>query len=231
MAAIWADVLGVHPVGIRDDFFDLGGHSYQAAVLLTRVQERLGLSLPLGALFAAPTVETLAAVLQRKLEAGTAGSLVPLREEGSRPPVFLIAGIGGHVFTFHKFGRLLGPDQPAYGVKAIGVDGAARTPDRIEDIAARYAEEITAERPDGPIVLGGYSIGGASGVRVGFAVPGGRPAGWAADCVRRRRSGLPATAAAAATIARSLDHVDHRPGARSRAGEPRGLHCASGWRR
>jgi thioesterase domain-containing protein len=110
-------------------------------------------------LFAAPTVEKLGTMLQQKLEAGTAGSLVPLREEGSRPPVFLIAGIGGHVFTFHKFGRLLGADQPAYGVKAIGVDGSARTPDRIEDIAARYAEEITAERPDGPIVLGGYSIG------------------------------------------------------------------------
>jgi thioesterase domain-containing protein/acyl carrier protein len=159
LAAIWADVLNVHPVGVRDDFFELGGHSYQAAVLLTRVQDRLGHSLPLGTLFAAPTVEKLAAVLQKKLEAGTAGSLVPLREEGAKPPLFLIAGIGGHVFTFHKFARLLGPDQPAYGVKAIGVDGTARTPDRIEDIAARYAEEITAERPDGPVILGGYSIG------------------------------------------------------------------------
>jgi amino acid adenylation domain-containing protein len=159
LAAIWADVLNVRPVGVRDDFFELGGHSYQAAVLLSRVQERLGHSLPLGALFAAPTVEKFAAVLQKKLEIGTAGDLVPLREDGHRPPLFLIAGIGGHVFTFHKFARLLGPDQPSYGVKAIGVDGSARTPDRIEDIAARYAEEIIEERPDGPVVLGGYSIG------------------------------------------------------------------------
>ena len=160
LAAIWADVLNVRPIGVRDDFFELGGHSYQAAVLLTRVQERLGHSLPLGALFAAPTVEKLAAVLQRKLEIGTAGSLVPVRDEGTRPPVFLIAGVGGHVFTFHKFGRLLGPEQPAYGVKAIGVDGSTDSPDRFEDIAARYAEEIAAERPDGPVILGGYSIGG-----------------------------------------------------------------------
>ncbi len=159
LAAIWAEVLNLRLVGIREDFFELGGHSYQAAILLARVQERLGHSLPLGTLFAAPTVEKLAAVLQKRLEAGTAGDLVPLREEGNRPPLFLIAGIGGHVFTFHKFARLLGPDQPAYGVKAIGVDGSARTPDRIEDIAARYAEQIVAERPDGPIVLGGYSIG------------------------------------------------------------------------
>jgi thioesterase domain-containing protein len=39
------------------------------------------------------------------------------------------------------------------------VDGSADAPDRFEDIAARYAEEIAAERPDGPVVLGGYSIG------------------------------------------------------------------------
>src|SRR5262249_45979617 len=50
-------------------------------------------------------------------------------------------------------------DQPAYGVKAIGIDGSARTPDRFEAIAARYVEEVVAERPDGPIVLGGYSVG------------------------------------------------------------------------
>ena len=178
LAAIWADVLNVRPVGVRDDFFELGGHSYQAAVLLTRIQERLGHSLPLGTLFAAPTVEKLAAVLQKRLETGTAGSLVPLREEGHRPPLFLIAGIGGHVFTFHKFARLLGPDQPAYGVKAIGVDGSARTPDRIEDIAARYVEEITAERPDGPIVMGGYSIGALVAFEVAVQLQAaGRPVG------------------------------------------------------
>jgi amino acid adenylation domain-containing protein len=178
LAAIWADVLNVHPVGIRDDFFELGGHSYQAAMLLTRVQERLGHSLPLSTLFAAPTVEKLAAVLQKQLETGTAGSLVALREEGRRPPVFLIAGVGGHVFTFHKFGRLLGPDQPAYGVKAIGVDGSTPSPDRFEEIAARYAEEIAAERPDGPVILGGYSIGGLIAFELALQLQAaGRPVG------------------------------------------------------
>jgi thioesterase domain-containing protein/acyl carrier protein len=178
LAAIWADVLNVHPVGIRDDFFALGGHSYQAAVLMTRVQERLGHSLPLATLFAAPTVEQLAAILQKKLVAGTAGNLVPVRREGIRPPVFLIAGVGGHVFAFHRFGRLLGPDQPAYGVNAIGVSGAARCPERFEEIAARYAEEIAAERPDGPVVLGGYSIGALVAFELAVQLQAaGRPVG------------------------------------------------------
>jgi amino acid adenylation domain-containing protein len=178
LVAIWSEVLKTGSIGVTDDFFELGGHSYQAAVLLTRVQERLGHSLPLGTLFAAPTVEKLAAVLQKKLETGSAGSLVPLHEAGHRPPLFLIAGIGGHVFTFHKFARLLGPDQPAYGVKAIGVDGSDRTPDRIEDIAARYVKEIVDERPDGPIVLGGYSIGALVAFELALQLQAaGRPVG------------------------------------------------------
>ena len=160
LQAIWEDVLGVRPVGVTDDFFDMGGHSYLAAVLMSQIRQRLGHTLPLGALFAAPTAAKLAAVIQRHLEAGSGGCLVPLREEGSRPPVFLIAGVGGHVFTFHKFARLLGPDQPAYGLKAIGVDGAEPPPDRVEAIAARYEAEIARRHPKGPVVLGGYSVGG-----------------------------------------------------------------------
>src|SRR5205085_2963988 len=159
LAAVWEEVLQVHPVGVTDNFFDLGGHSLLAAVLMGRIRSRLGHTLPLDALFTAPTVERLAAVLQRRLEAGTGRSIVPLQEEGSAPPLFLIAGVGGHVFTFHKFARLLGADQPTYGVKAIGVDGSEAPPDRVEAIAARYVREITELRPHGPYLLGGYSIG------------------------------------------------------------------------
>src|SRR5262249_60552315 len=88
------------------------------------------------------------------------GTVVPLTEAGSQPPLFLIAGAGGHVFTFHKFARLLGSDFPAYGMKAIGVDGSEPPPDRVEEIAARYVEEIVKARPRGPYVLAGYSGGG-----------------------------------------------------------------------
>ncbi|MGV3722494.1 MAG: c-type cytochrome domain-containing protein, partial [Actinomycetota bacterium] len=66
------------------------------------------------------TIRELAGLIQSKLEL-EGGTVVPLNEEGSQPPLFLIAGAGGHVFTFHKFARLLGQDFPAYGMKAIGV--------------------------------------------------------------------------------------------------------------
>ena len=64
------------------------------------------------------------------------------------------------MFTFHKFSRLLGSEFPAYGVKAVGVDGSEPPPDRVEPIAERYLDEILKVRPKGPYVLAGYSVGG-----------------------------------------------------------------------
>lgn len=159
LLAVWEEVLKVKPISVTDNFFDLGGHSFLAAVLIAKIQQQLKHTLPLATLFAAPTVEKMARALHERLETGTGSSLVPLNEEGTRPPLFLIAGIGGHVFTYHKLARLLGADQPAYGVKAIGVEGTAKPLDRMEEIAANYLKEITARRP-GPYVLAGYSVGG-----------------------------------------------------------------------
>jgi amino acid adenylation domain-containing protein len=157
---VWEDVLKVGPIGTEDNFFDLGGHSLLAAVLVGRVRADLGHALPLGTLFAAPTVAKMAAVIRHSLEAGSGSCLVPLQERGARPPLFLVAGVGGHVFTYHKFARLLGTDQPVYGVKAVGADGQQAPLERVEDIAAHYVREINALRPDGPVIPGGYSIGG-----------------------------------------------------------------------
>ncbi|VTT99453.1 amino acid adenylation domain protein : Amino acid adenylation domain protein OS=Chroococcidiopsis thermalis PCC 7203 GN=Chro_0078 PE=4 SV=1: Condensation: HxxPF_rpt: AMP-binding: AMP-binding_C: PP-binding: Thioesterase [Gemmataceae bacterium] len=155
---LWEELLNVRPISVTDSFRDLGGNSLSAAVLMARVESRLGHRVPLEALFAAPTVRGLAAVIQRKLELGR-GCLVPLQPGGGRPPLFLIAGAGGHVFAFHQFARHLGPDQPTYGLKAVGVDGTEPPLESMAEIAARYLKEIVAARPDGPYVVGGYSIG------------------------------------------------------------------------
>jgi amino acid adenylation domain-containing protein len=74
VAAIWAEVLGVERVGIHEHFFDLGGHSLRAAQIVARLRSAFRVDLPMGALFDAPTVAELAALVDG---AGGAGDPLP----------------------------------------------------------------------------------------------------------------------------------------------------------
>jgi amino acid adenylation domain-containing protein len=80
IAALWREVLGVEQVGVRHNFFDLGGHSLLLVRLHARLQEELGRELPLVDLFMHPNIEALA----RHLEQQTGGGGGPAREEGAR---------------------------------------------------------------------------------------------------------------------------------------------------
>jgi len=66
LAELWSHLLGVEPVGTRDAFFDLGGNSLLALQMLALVKKRFGVALPAVTLFEAPTVQTLATVLEGK---------------------------------------------------------------------------------------------------------------------------------------------------------------------
>jgi mycobactin peptide synthetase MbtE len=70
IAAVWQEVLALDEVERDADFFELGGHSLLAVQVVVRLGERLGLELPVSALFEAPTVRELAAMA----ETLTAGS-------------------------------------------------------------------------------------------------------------------------------------------------------------
>jgi len=63
LASIWSEVLGIERVGVRDDFFLLGGHSLSAARILARVRDTLGADLSLMVIFETPTIEGMAAAL------------------------------------------------------------------------------------------------------------------------------------------------------------------------
>jgi len=78
IAAIWRELLGLDRVGVQDNFFSLGGHSLRATQLMSRIRETLGVTLPLRAIFEAPTVAGLAREAGRVRGAGTAPELPPI---------------------------------------------------------------------------------------------------------------------------------------------------------
>ncbi len=63
LVRIWEEVLDVDPIGITDDFFDLGGHSLSATQVISRVIKRFQLEIPLQSLFQSPTIAEMAVVI------------------------------------------------------------------------------------------------------------------------------------------------------------------------
>ncbi|KAE8561283.1 non-ribosomal peptide synthetase [Paenibacillus polymyxa] len=76
---IWETVLGLNRVRSDDNFFDLGGDSLKATLLLARVHQEFGKRIPLNVLFHSPTVSTLTKVIEGAKQ-GTAVSIKKLEE-------------------------------------------------------------------------------------------------------------------------------------------------------
>jgi thioesterase domain-containing protein len=87
-------------------------------------------------------------------------AIVPLQASGTQVPVFGVPGHNGDVFCYRALAQRLGEDQPFFGLQPPGVDGHDEPLTRVEDIAACFAKQIRAFRPQGPYVIAGYCAGG-----------------------------------------------------------------------
>ncbi len=160
IANIWAEYLGVEAVGSDDNFFALGGHSIIAVQIIGRIEKETAIRLPLGCLFEYPTVSKMAELLKVDHRSQVFGSLVALKPDGNKVPLYLIHGIGATVFKFNGFAHQLDKEQPVYGLQAKGINGLEEPLESIKAIAEQYITEILRTNPEGPYALGGYSFGG-----------------------------------------------------------------------
>ncbi len=86
LVELWQEVLVVDRVGVRDDFFALGGDSLAAAAIISEVHDRLGLELTVKRLLECPTVEQtaveIAAMLAERDAAPITRSSEPSTSQG-----------------------------------------------------------------------------------------------------------------------------------------------------
>src|SRR5262249_11988414 len=65
LARLWCELLELPQAGVDDDFFAIGGASLRVAWIVVRVHDLLGVELPMRALYEAPTIARLAALIER----------------------------------------------------------------------------------------------------------------------------------------------------------------------
>ena len=157
---IWSKILRLKHVGIRDNFFELGGHSLAAVQMMAEIKNQTGKTLPLATLFHAATIEALGDILRKDGWKPSWSSLVPIRPQGSKPPLFLIHGAEGNVLLYRQVTQYLGKDQPVYGLQSQGLNGNDAIFTTFQEMAAAYIKEIKTVQPQGPYNFGGYCLGG-----------------------------------------------------------------------
>jgi aspartate racemase len=166
LADIWLSILHVERVGIRDNFFDLGGHSLAAASLLASIETTLGIRLPVSILFKGPTIEQLAHAINgtSKSEAMPKGteSLIPIHiGDKSKSPFFWLHGSD---FAYIK--PYLDPVQPFYCIMPSGLNEGEEILESEDEIVEHHLQAIQAHQPTGPYLLGGYCNGGKNAIAV-----------------------------------------------------------------
>jgi len=156
---IWQEVLGKSPIGVQDDFFALGGESWQAMSFLGKFEALTGHYLPLGTLLHHSTIVSLAQQIETP---GQPQAIVQIQQGlPGTPPLFLIPGAAGNTLAMDRVARHMAAHQPIYTFETPLLDIDNLPPAEVETLATYYLEAVQTVQTHGPYHLGGYSAGGA----------------------------------------------------------------------
>jgi amino acid adenylation domain-containing protein len=166
LADIWCDLFGVKEVGVRDNFFESGGHSLMAVRLFDMVSRTLGFGLGISDLFLNPTVEQMAKVIDgRSSTSKRKPAVLQFREGRAELAVYFI--FVGDPNEVH-LAQMMGAEHSIFGIEASWpsewIDAAANNDTSalptMEQIAAPYAATLSCHTRSSPCVLVGYSFAG-----------------------------------------------------------------------
>ncbi len=176
LVRLWAEVLELEPgkIGADRGFFALGGHSLIAAVMLEKVREELGVTIPLTRIFQVPTIRGLAQYIEQhtgqapgeiqrqSIFKGGGENLVLLRRHSDRAKnMFFFHAGSGDAEVYVELGARLDMDFNLWGLKATPLENYMPRNETLETIVQRYLEQIRALQPSGPYFLAGWCVGGS----------------------------------------------------------------------
>ena len=164
IAQIWGQLLDLKLVGVRENFFSVGGNSLLAVRLLAALEETFGIKLPLNTLFQGNTIEYLASLVRGQEDyASSWQTLVEFyswQKDTDKLPFFCVHPSSGDTFAYADLARFIGSDQPFYAFQSRGLDGKQAPLESIEEMAHYYISLLHGVQPQGPYLLGGWSMGG-----------------------------------------------------------------------
>ncbi|MGI9549672.1 MAG: thioesterase domain-containing protein, partial [Aurantibacter sp.] len=168
LVRIWENLFGLNSIGIRDNFFDLGGKSLLAVKMFSVINAKFQTKLPPTTLLEHPSIAAITKLLRNNGNsvAPTLRNVVPLRANGEKTPLFCIHAGGGHVFFYSSFANHISADRPVYALQPSGILGKDERHQGIEEMARDYIKEIRMVQPEGPYNFMVYCFSTAVGLEM-----------------------------------------------------------------
>jgi amino acid adenylation domain-containing protein len=159
LVKIWEDLLNREPIGIYDNFFNLGGSSLLIVGLVAKIKDVLGKSISITNVFNHPTIFEISELIDKDNKELSKDFIFTIQKNGHKNPLFLIHTDDGLAFEYNALSYYL-PDQPMYGINNPRLGESHNAFNSIEEMANCYVEQIIKIDPQGPYKLGGLCFSG-----------------------------------------------------------------------
>ncbi|WP_075342809.1 non-ribosomal peptide synthetase [Tenacibaculum agarivorans] len=169
LCKVWERVLGLKKVGIKDDFFSIGGNSILAIQVSSQMSKILGIKVQISDIIRYKTIGVLAAIYSKLNAFQNHVSLVEPYEQAYNSNlsdmIFVHSALGG-TDAYHCLTKLLKDKYNCIGIDNHNIYGEFRIND-LHQLANFYLEEYIKKYPiENPIILLGWSLGGAIALEI-----------------------------------------------------------------
>lgn len=164
LARIWCEMLDLKQVGVRDNFFDLGGNSRLVVLAIGEINKTLNARLNVPAFFQNPTIEGLTRILEQKDHVRPEPQVLRLQPGHTGLPLYFV-GAGP---VEYQLAQLIGEDRAIFGTDAplpvewrtaiTAADPAAQP--TIEQLGVLHGDLLRAHAGSSPCAVAGYSLQG-----------------------------------------------------------------------
>ncbi|MCG8672322.1 MAG: amino acid adenylation domain-containing protein [Pseudomonadales bacterium] len=163
---IWKSVLEIDEIGVKDNFFEIGGHSLLGVRIIARIDQDLGISLQAVDLLNSQTIEKLAKKVEEKGVGATYNPLVELKHQDADKNLFFVHPIGGDVLCYRELSEQLSSSVNIYGLRCRGLDPSEPIFNDIDEMVDLYVDSVLSVQDSGSVVLAGQSLGGVLALAV-----------------------------------------------------------------
>ena len=148
LAAVWNEVLSKdRRIGIDDNFFNLGGHSLKAMVLISKLHKVVGIKISLSDFFQTPTIRGLSDyLLLETKKSNRYASIKPAEKKD----YYVVSSAQKRLYMLQKLGR----ENISYNLPGIFEINAEMNRDRIEHVFRRLVHRHESFRTSFRIIDG-----------------------------------------------------------------------------